>query len=233
MRLTVARSAGMLAAILVAGAMAPLAHAQGSFEGVINATMTGREGPMPVTITTKGDKTRMDMTAPAGRGPGGQMSFIMNSDDHTSLMLMHSQKMYVQMKGVNTDSIRNTKLPKQFEKTGKTETVAGIKCDDYHAVDENGREATLCAAPGMGSWVFAMGGRRPGASNMPAWAQELVRKGFFLLKVTGENSDGTPVSMEVTKVEKKSVPDSEFQAPSDYKAMSGMGGGMGGRPPRS
>jgi hypothetical protein len=55
-----------------------------------------------------------------------------------------------------------------------------------------------------------------GASMMTPWQRQLVADGGFPLKVIG--NDGA-VIIEVTKIEKKRVSDTQFRIPPDFNKM--------------
>lgn len=102
-------------------------------------------------------------------------------------------------------------------KTGKYETVAGRKCEDWDVTTDH-REATVCVAHEGISWFSLPAAALPGDQ---AWALEMMDGKHFPMKFVGYGKDGTTESarFEITKMEKKSVADSSFQYPPDYSVM--------------
>jgi hypothetical protein len=216
--------------------------AQGSFEGVVHYDMTGPNGQtvQPVYYV-KGAKTRMVMSA------GGQeMVMLMDNDAGKWMALMPQQKMYMTMDlGAMAERMPKSDTPGAtpeftLEATGKTETIAGISCDDYHLnVAEKGTEADLCVAKGMGYFMGMSAPSRGGmmgrmgdamSGNMPSGWQQYARAlegGAFLLRMEMRKGGKTQMSMVATDVEKKPLDDDLFAPPSDYREMKmpGMPGG--------
>jgi Domain of unknown function (DUF4412) len=124
---------------------------------------------------------------------------------------------------------------KKITKTGKFETVAGRKCEDWDVTGDH-REATICVAHEGISWFSLPAAALP---TEHAWALELMDGKHFPLKFIGYDKDGTTEDsrFEITKMDKKSEPDSAFAYPPDYHVMDldqlfqsfgGMPGGMAG-----
>ena len=89
---------------------------------------------------------------------------------------------------------------------------------------------------GSGAQANAFGGRRGGAKTQQeqAWEKALAGKNMFPLRVVGSAPDGKETyRMDVTAVEKKSLPDSDFLPPPDWKKfeMPNMGDMMKGMIP--
>jgi hypothetical protein len=103
------------------------------------------------------------------------------------------------------------------DKTGKHETVAGMDCEDWTAKDPSGKRSEVCIAQGLVAFDFSAlkGG---GTSTL---GKELREKKLFPLRSVEYDAAGKELSrMEVTKVEKKSLEDSEFEIPKDYTAKN-------------
>jgi hypothetical protein len=86
-------------------------------------------------------------------------------------------------------------------------------------------------AEGLGTFMAfnqnPMGGAR-GGSTPPAWERALAGKELFPLRVAGKDKAGKEsFRMEVTAIEKTSLPDSMFTPPAGYQKLD-MGGMMKG-----
>jgi hypothetical protein len=249
------RSVGRgLAALAVGGAMvlsATQLSAQ-AFNGAVTYQVAfgAAAGATPGTliISTKGDRTRMDMTLPDGGAAGGMAAMMghsisMISDDasHSSTTLFNDKKMYVTHATSPTEledlakrahGAGDSTAPPKFTK-GKTEIIAGVSCDDYifARTEGAGQEQTLiCTAHGMGF----LGGaatmsriQQMGAAADPALLQEF-KDGFFPLKIAKLDGGKETVEMLATKVDHTSVPDAAFTVPPGYTPFKMGGMGMAG-----
>lgn len=121
--------------------------------------------------------------------------------------------------------------PGTFEKSGETETILGYTCTKY--VYTSGEDTTeIWVTDQLGTFGgFNFGGRPGGRSGVPqGWASALQGKAFFPMRVIG-TENGKSFRMDVTAVEKVSIPDSEFAPPDGWQKfdmgsfMQGMGAG--------
>lgn len=130
--------------------------------------------------------------------------------------------------------------PPKITKTGKTDTVAGYKCE-YWDIASDHKEGTVCMADEGASWLSLP---LTGIPTERAWMLELLDGKHFPLRFIGYGKDGTTEEnrVEVTKIDKKSLADSSFQVPTGYKTidlekmmqgfgMPGMPGGFPGPHP--
>jgi hypothetical protein len=110
-------------------------------------------------------------------------------------------------------------------RTGKTETIAGYTCEYYQLEKMN-----LCVAKGL-SYIPSGNDFRGGVltyynlqgdqRRMEADPEfkKLVESGGFPLKITFDENGQVKTYMEVTRIERKSLNDSLFQVPADYKRV--------------
>lgn len=209
----------LLSASLVLAASALSAK---SFEGVATYKVLGKdgsEGPKEMQFSIKGDKFRSDMNQGKHQG-----SMIMNMKSKEMITVMPEKKSYLVMK-------MDGKMPKRDKakkagklvKTGKTETIAGYKAEEW-VLEGSEKKTSIWGTKDLGGWAFSGGPKGPGSDlEIPA---EFKDGGFFMLRVVGEKGGG----IEATKVEPKTLDDSLFEVPAGYQKMEmgGMMGGMGG-----
>jgi len=114
--------------------------------------------------------------------------------------------------------------------TGKTETIAGITCQHWLIGDK--QDTDVCMAKGMGYFGGGgSGGILDKLKNLamrekikaqleanPEFAK-FVEGGAFPLKMAQIENGQSKTIMEVTGVERKSLDDSLFTVPADYKKM--------------
>ncbi len=243
------RTTTLTAAAFALAVAARPASAQSLFEGQITLTLKSARGTMPTELYMKDGMSRMDIAGPGGNS----MTMVNDPVKKEMLMIIPERQMYIRRSTDMASMPQNPNMPAPgpkptITKTGKTETIAGIKCEVYTIATEGGDTDEACLASGMGTFAPAgggglMGGGRGmgggggggqagGAGRGPArqemgWARDL-EKGMFPLKVT-KNGE---VLLEVTKVEKKKLDPTLFQAPEGFQDASAMmGGGRPGRPP--
>ncbi len=118
----------------------------------------------------------------------------------------------------------------KLTKTGKYDTVAGYKCENWDVTSDH-REGTVCVAQDGISWLSIP---MTGIPTEHLWALELMDGKHFPLRFVGYEKDGTTEEsrVEVTKIEKKSLPDSQFTYPATYKVidLGQMLAGLGAMP---
>ena len=194
--------------------LAPAAAAQDTFEGVISMTMNPAGKPMPATVFVKGNKAKYQMSA------GGEMGDMIVDGTGRMLMLVPKQKKYmvVDVAGVSADAQKEM-AGFTYTKLGKSETIAGMSCDYWRTVDAKDKKVTSesCMTSALG-WVGVdLTGKGTMSKEMLAAFRRSFPKGAFPLKVIDPETG--KMMFEVTKVEKKSVPDDTFQPPAGFTEM--------------
>jgi hypothetical protein len=203
----------------------PAALSAASFEGKVSFKMTaGKDKPQEITYSIKGDKVRMEM--PGAKGSGGM---IMDMTKKEAVMLMDEQKAYMVM-ALPVDAVAKQNEDVKLEKTGETEKILGHTATKYIVTSKEGK-TDLWLADGLGNFMgfssSPMGGKGGGAPK--AWERVLAGKELFPMRVVG-NSGKDTFRMEVTSIEKTSLPDSLFNPPPGYQKFD-MGGMMKGMIP--
>jgi hypothetical protein len=115
----------------------------------------------------------------------------------------------------------------EVKKLGTSEKIAGYDCDDYEITSSSGKTMRACIAQSLGHFLFPSigGGMGRGSSPSPAWTKAFGTNPGFPLKVWSTTGD---VAMEVTSIERGSVPASMFDIPEGYVDMKSLFGGRGG-----
>lgn len=197
------------------------------FDGVIQFVSYQGHSDRPDTMTqmTKGSKMRIE-----GMGKrGGAMIF----DGTNRIILLPDQKSYMNMPDNFGGAAADAEMAKHHgtaEPTGKTETIAGVPCADWHfkgtKSDGSPEEGEACVAKGTGMMIGRMSGMMAGKyfdAGGQAFA-DAIKNGAGIMKVTTNGK----LAFVAVKVQATSLPDAMFVPPPDYKQMSM--GGMG-RPP--
>jgi hypothetical protein len=222
--------------VFAAGSLlvATTAFAADAFEGQVSFTMnTGKGRTQEMDYTMKGSALRMDMSA-----DGHEVSNIIDMKKREMLMLMHEQRMYMVMPMPNMPGAAPAESgpTPDIEKTGKTETILGYKCQQV-LVKDKGKVTELWLADGLGMFM-GMGGGNPMMGGGPRgggaskWEAALKGIGGFPLRVISRDASSKETfKMEATRITPGPQPDSEFAPPEGYQkfSMPNMGGMM---PPR-
>ena len=238
--------AACTAALAAIGAT-PVA-AQTGFEGVITFRQLKKSDGTHTTMlqTTKGHKVRWE-------GMGGDSSvMIFDGDTHSMMIVQPQKKTYMTITQADMDQMAAMMKPmadrmkdakkgasdenkdKDFDidisKTGRTETVAGTRCEVWHGTTtENGKkkEGEACVAPGVGLALYDIMVNNPmtrGAKGrfdtMMAKYKQVLSGGKGLLKMTSIEDGKSTVDMEATKIERKSISDDAFKPPAGYTGQS-------------
>jgi len=225
------------------------ASGAGAFEGAITARMFAGDQPMEIKYAIKGTRTRVETQLSQGGTQTGVMLMDVSSGTQTTMLMpktktymtMGLDEMALALAGVNLPAdVVNKRLSalddasgdfRKVTSTGKTETVAGFTCQHWLFGDKQGTD--VCLAQGLG--YFGGGGQSGGvfdklknlamgdkmkaqlAAN-PEFAK-FVEGGAFPLKMAKIEDGQSKTVMEVTNIERKSLDDSLFTVPADYKKM--------------
>jgi len=220
--------------------LAPAVYAADAFEGRISMALTAERGETHnMTYEMKGTSIRMDMQGQRG----DQVSTIMDLGKRQMIILMHQQRMYMthqmQDPGARSSaqghegSAEPHNSP-EVQATGQTRTILGYTCNQF-LVKDGDKTTELWLAPGLGMFMGLHGG--PGGGGGPfgrgrsevaaKWEEAFKGKaGFPLLVITRDGSGKEKSKMEVTKIDKGGVSDSDFVPPEGYRQfqMPNLGG---------
>jgi hypothetical protein len=212
--------------------------AQSTFNGVITFLSSGESGRQDTFVQyTKGNKVRLDgFGATHGSmiidndakvmmmvDPGKKQVMTMTEDDAKQMQAMMGSMMKQPAKedeGSNKAS---------FTKTGKTETVAGVRCEIYHGVyvEDNGDkdEGDACVANGVGFRLDAVTFNNPmiqrggAAAGRMEQFRQLVAGNKGILKAKSYEDGQVKTDMEAVKIEPKALGDDVFAVPPGYKEI--------------
>jgi hypothetical protein len=214
---------GLVAVALIATASSRIA-AQG-FQGVMQFVSYEKDSNEPDTVTqmTKGSKIRFEGM--------GEMGGAMIMDGTNRMILIPERKQYVNMPadfGSGAAAEEAAKHRGVAAKTGKSEKIAGIPCEDWHykGTDEDGKpeEGEVCLAKGAGLMINRLSGGIAGHVFGSGGKEfnDAINSGYGIMKVT----DHDKVVLVALRAQASAVPDAMFAPPPGYTAMT-MPGGMG------
>ncbi len=208
----------------------------GPFEGAITAKLFSGDQSMEMRYAIKGTRSRVETQLSRGSAQTGVI--LMDLSSGTQTMLMPQTKTYMDMNlgGMAEMMVKNAGKDAPGEdfkatSTGRTETVAGFTCEHWIMGDDQNTD--VCLAKGLG--FFGGGGQSGGVFEQlkklamgdkmkaqleanPEFAK-FVEGGAFPLKIAQIENGQSKTIMEVTSVERKSLDDSLFTVPADYKKM--------------
>jgi outer membrane lipoprotein-sorting protein len=190
-----------------------------NFEGEIHVKITvpKLEQPLEQLMFVKGDTFRQEMDTPFGR----KFISIFNAGKKTWIMLNPESKTYTEWslddEGRSADSAMKKYV---FERTGKSETIAGYGCDVVLVKEkETGAlHSEVCIHKGLGGFLWSGGmNQSKSEQTFKSWMYDLMKDGGFPLRMTTRKDDGTEeMRMDVTQVEKKRLENSLFAVPAGY-----------------
>lgn len=212
-----------------------MALGQPHFEGIIesiNTTTDERGKPQRFTMTMhiKRDMVRIQ-NSPIGSSPGSTM--IYRGDIKVVWMLNEEDKSYFEIhqdeqpEQIYSPSGANASQP-VVRRTGKKKQVLGYACDQV-VVSIDNLKTEIWATKSLGHVYSTISKVLGGENTAPGegWENKIMKMGYYPL-IASTTSEGKVLeSQEVTKIEKKSLPQGIFELPAGFKKQS-TGGMMDG-----
>lgn len=215
---------------------APLT-AQG-FEGTVKMESKADGQTIDMTMYIKGNMQAVEVVMPASAGPmaGNKARMVIDHGSKQITMMIPAGKGMPLPPGTNgmkmvmpMDRVTGevAKQDVSIRKLGTSQTVAGMKCDDY-AVTSDSTVMNACVTDKLGQFILPRSGPPGRGQQSPAWSRAFGDKPMFPLKVWKADDDSGAVMM-VTSINRGSVPAGVFDTAAEgYMDMSAM---MGGRRP--
>jgi len=233
------------------------------FEGEIDVTGKGEkagESPISLALLVKGGKIRVDIPEQVAKSGGSPMlanakgygifdspakKIYVVLDPSKQVIVIDLNKVGDELKGMTPPAkpehgnAAPKQAPPKVTKTGKFDTVAGYKCENWDIASDH-RAATVCVAQQGFSWLSLPMAALNGVPTEHLWMAELLDGKHLPLRFVGYGPDGTTESgrIEVTKIDAKALPATDFEYPPTYttidleQMLRGFGGmpGMPGTP---
>jgi hypothetical protein len=236
--------AAQSAAPLAVAAPTSLSDFEGDITLVAKSAKERRPVP-PITLTVKGNKMRFDLPEGMEAAPrmGEHAYAIVDTGAKKLDVVVDEQKMVMEMDlATMGEQLKKLRPPEKgpadnntkstVTKTGHTDTVAGIQCEDWDFTNEKGERGRVCVSSQNAPWLSIPS---LGLPSEHLWAKDLLDGQHLPLRMIGYDAAGAEDSrLEVTKVERKAVLDSSFAIPAGYRTMdftqmmTGMQGMMAG-----
>ncbi len=201
-------SAALLALTLIATPATSTAQSPSKFEGVVTFQT---EGGRSFQYSIRNGVVRVDMNA-----ENQQTAMIIHPESRMMYMLLPQQRSYMEMKLPDAQELSGPGQDVKPVKTGKSEVVAGHKCD-YWTVKEEESQVDVCVARDMGGFQ-AFSNQSIGSASQ--W-QKAIGSDAFPLKVIMHKDGKDEIGLVATKVEAKQLDASLFAPPASFTKMGG------------
>jgi hypothetical protein len=228
MRAMIRALPALLLMLFVSSATGRVLQAQ-AFEGTLTFRARGDDGDKTITEWVKGASIRYDYAG----APGREGTMIIDGTAKTRTVVMPARRMYMTVP--YDPAARKPPVGEKpqvtWTRTGKTETVAGVRCEVIHGSGvENGKpkEADLCVAKGIG--FGGSTGAGPFGEALAEFANLDLKPGEGIVKVTSLDAGKSEVELELTKVDRRSLAAVEFEPPAGYTRVE-RPAPAGGPPP--
>ena len=188
---------------------APAAPAK-PFEGEIVVTVkdeSATHAPSSITFDVKGDKVRYG-------GATSNVHTIANVAGQFAYAVNDSRRVFANF-DTNSPPTKAPAAPEaKVTKTGRSEKVAGLPCDDW-SIDDGTEKVDVCAAKGIAFFDLAKAPRSGDAE--PTWAAAMTREKAFPLRIVAHDKAGKEeYRAEATKADARAVADSVFEVPAAF-----------------
>ncbi|MGO8999882.1 MAG: DUF4412 domain-containing protein [Polyangiaceae bacterium] len=189
------------------------AMANAPFEGEIVVSVKDEAAmklPASITYDVKGNKVRYVPAAAPVYALG-------DMDGQQAYAVDDAKKTY---DAIDVKPVQNAKAAPQpkVQKTGKTEKIAGLDCENW-TIDDGNEKVDVCASKGIAYFDLASDAKA-GSAETP-WAVALTTQKAFPLRVVVHDKMGKEeYRAEATRADRKKLDDALFHPPSAYKAAS-------------
>jgi Domain of unknown function (DUF4412) len=223
------------------------AVASAEFEGVASFKITMNAGPnKPAPASGEGKiylgpagyrvEWSMDLSAMwKGRGdtrdkaPKMTMTMLTRKAEPGKAYMLNAEKKTYSIVDAAKSAQRATSKEAFTVKKLGADTVAGLPCQNVLLSSSNGAEIEVCVAkdfPASSDWLSSLTSRQSQGSGWLAALKTQGIEGFPVRWVIRKKGSTQPLTtMEITSIEKKSVPASLFEIPAGYtETQFAMGG---------
>jgi hypothetical protein len=186
------------------------AAANAPFEGEIVVAVkdeASKKLPASITYDVKGNKVRY---APAA----APLHAVTDLDAQLVSVIDDAQKAYDSIDAKPAANAKAAPAPKVV-KSGKTETIAGLGCEDW-SIDDGHEKVDVCASKGIPFFDVASDAK-PGSAET-AWGAVLTSEKAFPLRVVVRDESGKEqYRADATKADRRKIDDAVFLTPGTYK----------------
>jgi hypothetical protein len=185
------------------------------FEGEIVVAIkddASKKLPTSITYDVKGNKVRYVPTS-------APVYAIGDLDTQQAYAVGDAQKTYDAIDIKPAANAKTAPGPK-VQKTGKTEKLVGLDCENW-TIDDGNEKVDVCASKGIAYFDLA-GDAKAGSSETP-WAVALTTEKAFPLRVVVHDKLGKEeYRADAVRADRKKIDDAMFQPPTAYKKTTVM-----------
>lgn len=221
---------------MLAGAALAATPALAQFEGELTMKMTIREGTGAGKAWVSKVGARTEIELQASQMPFKMTTLVKFSNPDVLYMINDETKSYAEIDVKKTlEQTKNREKETWVVKKLGKETVNGYACEHVlvtKAEDSKTEQEWWMSKDVAGLTYESMRGLMRRGSQSDEGIMKALRDagadGVVVRMVTREKGNPAPVAtMDLTKVEKKSIPASRFEIPAGYRKQEGMLGAMG------
>lgn len=200
-------------------------NAQEVFKGSVTYELSTDDADIPLKLTTNGDKVKASITMAMG-----SMEMITDKNAKEQTMVMHSQKMYMQLTTSRLEKMKSmmSSMGKGFQapiitepvRTGETKKILNYTCEKM--VDKSdGNTTEIWVTDKIGYLAFIGSPVIPMPSLLNSDAAT-----FFPLEIRSIDAEGeTIMKLTAKEISTEKPNDAEFAVPADYSPFSFPGSG--------
>jgi len=232
-------------ALPVPGALPVFADFEGEIGLLAKGKFSDNDAPLQLALKIKAGKLRIDLpeslTNSRGLGPvylllqPTEKKAYAISEARKQAIVFELDKLVEQAKALGTRGGGQPTTPEKsgsLEKTGKFDTVAGIKCQIWHFT-QGKNTGDACIAEQEAPWLNLPSA----AASDLSWLTPIADGKHFPLRVVMTDQNVEHGRFEVTRIQHESLAPTLFDVPAGYSMLSleqmmgAMLGGFGGTPP--
>jgi hypothetical protein len=191
--------------------------------------------PTPVVVLVKGSKVRFDLPEAAAKAAlqmvGPKAYVVLDTPEKKLSVVSDERQQALLIDMTKADALRGLpgaagprrsadtppKNAAHVTQTGKFDTVAGKKCEEWDVATDH-RESTICVAEGDVSFLHVPSTGLPGERQ---WLVQVFDGRHLPLRLVSYRKDGVTEAsrIEVTGMEKKELSPGAFEYPASYRVM--------------
>ncbi len=200
-------------------------NAQEVFKGSVTYELSTDDADIPLKLITNGDKVKASVTMAMGT-----MDMITDKNAKEQTMVMHSQKMYMQLTTSRLEKMKSmmSSMGKGFQapiitepvRTGETKKILNYTCEKM--IDKSdGNTTEIWVTDKIGYLAFIGSPVIPMPSLLNSDAAT-----FFPLEIRSIDQEGeTIMKLTAKEISMEKPGDAEFAVPADYSPFSFPGSG--------
>jgi hypothetical protein len=221
-RLSTAPTTSAITAPATSASGAPVTSASTAPDASAAAAATPFEGEIAMVVS--GDASKTLSASVVFEVKGDKFAYVAREAPVRAIGDLASQRVWAIDDAQGTYDLMDLKASAQAKsaprpkvrKTGRTENVAGLECEDW-TIDDGNENVDVCASKGIPYFDLASDAK-PGSAETP-WATALTTARAFPLRVVVHDKSGKDLyRVDTTHAVRRKIDDATFLMPSGYKS---------------